>query len=129
MLLDGSINPGEMISFNHSALGAVADWIQRKIGGLIPAEPGYHSLKIFHRLRGGLTQVKVQCLTPYGMAKCAWKIEGENIILEVSVPSNTCAKVTFLGRETTQVESGSVVWCWSIPDKTPISAVHSLSTI
>src|SRR5665648_1144760 len=29
MLPDGSINPGEMTSFNHYALGAVADWLHR----------------------------------------------------------------------------------------------------
>jgi alpha-L-rhamnosidase len=27
MLPDGSINPGDMTSFNHYALGAVADWL------------------------------------------------------------------------------------------------------
>ena len=29
MLPDGSINPGQMTSFNHYALGAVADWMHR----------------------------------------------------------------------------------------------------
>ena len=28
MLPDGSINPGSMTSFNHYALGAVADWAE-----------------------------------------------------------------------------------------------------
>ena len=32
MLPDGTINPGEMTSFNHYALGAVADWLHR-VGG------------------------------------------------------------------------------------------------
>ena len=41
MLPDGTINPGEMTSFNHYALGAVADWMHRTIGGIAPAEPGY----------------------------------------------------------------------------------------
>ena len=41
MLPDGSINPGEMTSFNHYALGAVADWMHRCIGGIAPLEPGY----------------------------------------------------------------------------------------
>src|SRR5438552_2735998 len=29
---DGSVNPGEMTSFNHYALGAVADWLHRTVG-------------------------------------------------------------------------------------------------
>ena len=33
MLPDGSVNPGEMTSFNHYALGSVADWLHRTIGG------------------------------------------------------------------------------------------------
>ena len=40
MLPDGSINPGEMTSFNHYALGAVADWMHRAIGGHRPARAG-----------------------------------------------------------------------------------------
>ena len=33
MLPDGSINPGDMTSFNHYAFGAVADWLHRTVGG------------------------------------------------------------------------------------------------
>ena len=33
MLPDGSINPGEMTSFNHYAFGAVADWMHRSVAG------------------------------------------------------------------------------------------------
>ena len=36
MLPDGSVNPGQMTSFNHYAFGAVADWMHRVIGGLAP---------------------------------------------------------------------------------------------
>ena len=39
MLPDGSINPGEMTSFNHYALGAVADWLHRTVAGLAPRHP------------------------------------------------------------------------------------------
>ena len=46
MLPDGTINPGEMTSFNHYALGAVADWLHRVVAGLAPATPGYARLRI-----------------------------------------------------------------------------------
>src|SRR5262249_21416887 len=46
MLPDGSINPGEMTSFNHYALGAVADWLHRVVAGLAPGAPGYRKLLI-----------------------------------------------------------------------------------
>ena len=55
MLPDGTINPGEMTSFNHYALGAVADWMHRTIGGLAPLEPGYAKVLVAPRPGGGLT--------------------------------------------------------------------------
>jgi alpha-L-rhamnosidase len=51
MLPDGRINPGEMTSFNHYALGAVADWLHRVVGGIEPAEPGYRTVRIAPRPR------------------------------------------------------------------------------
>ena len=58
MLPDGTINPGEMTSFNHYALGAVADWMHRVVGGLAPAEPGYRAVRIAPQPGGGLTWAK-----------------------------------------------------------------------
>ena len=40
MLPDGTINPGEMTSFNHYALGAIGDWLHRVVAGLAPDAPG-----------------------------------------------------------------------------------------
>ena len=60
MLPDGSINPGEMTSFNHYALGAVADWMHRTIGGLTPTEPGYRRMEIRPRPGGGITHAQAR---------------------------------------------------------------------
>ena len=46
-----------MTSFNHYAVGAVADWLQRTGGGLAPVEPGYRRLEIRPRPGGGLTHL------------------------------------------------------------------------
>jgi alpha-L-rhamnosidase len=70
MLPDGTINPGEMISFNHYALGAVADWMHRTIGGLTPAGPGNRHIRIRPRPGGGLTHCRTSHITPYGLAEC-----------------------------------------------------------
>ena len=40
---DGSVNPSGMTSFNHYALGAVADWLHRRVAGLAPAAPALPS--------------------------------------------------------------------------------------
>jgi alpha-L-rhamnosidase len=118
MLPDGAINPGEMTSFNHYALGAVADWMQRTIGGLASAAPGYRRLEICPRPGGGLTHAQARHLTPYGLAECAWRIEAGSITVEVVVPPNTTATVILPG-SAAPIEAGSGVWRWSIPYQDP----------
>jgi len=119
MLPDGSINPGEMTSFNHYALGAVADWMQRTIGGLTPTEPGYRRMEIRPRPGAGLTHAKVRHITPYGMAACRWKIGYGKIDLNVMIPPNTTALVTFPGSDLAPVEVGSGAWHWSVDYQDP----------
>jgi alpha-L-rhamnosidase len=119
MLPDGSINPGEMTSFNHYALGAVADWMHRTIGGLTPTEPGYRHMEIRPRPGGGLTHAQARHITPYGMAECSWKIEDGKIHLNVIIPPNTTALVTFPGGDMAPVEVGSGIWHWSVEYQDP----------
>jgi alpha-L-rhamnosidase len=119
MLPDGSVNAGEMTSFNHYALGAVADWMHRTIGGLSPTEPGYHHIRIRPRPGGGLTHAKVRHLIPYGMAESAWKIEDGMFDLNVLVPPNTTAFVNLPGGDTSPIEVGSGSWHWSVPYQDP----------
>ena len=113
LLPDGSVNPGEMTSFNHYALGAVADWLQRTIGGLAPAEPGYRHLEIRPRPGGGLSAAHAKHITPYGAAACDWKIEGDRLSVAVVVPPNTQASVWLPGLESAE-EVGSGTYHWEI---------------
>ncbi len=55
MLPDGSINPGSMTSFNHYALGAIADWLHRRVGGLEPEPPAFGGSASPPRPGGGIT--------------------------------------------------------------------------
>jgi alpha-L-rhamnosidase len=64
MLPDGTINPGEMTSFNHYALGAVADWMHRVLGGLAPGAPGYRVINVAPRPGGGVAWASTAHLTP-----------------------------------------------------------------
>jgi alpha-L-rhamnosidase len=119
MLPDGSINPGEMTSFNHYALGGVADWMHRKIGGLAPAAPGYRRMEIYPRPGGGITHAQARHITPYGMAESTWKIEDRKFHLDVIIPPNTTALVTLPGSDTSPAEVGSGTWHWSVPYQDP----------
>ena len=66
MLPDGTINPGQMTSFNHYALGAVADWIHRSIGGIAPLEPGYSKVLIAPQPGGDIRWAKSSLETRHG---------------------------------------------------------------
>ncbi|WP_156759008.1 glycoside hydrolase family 78 protein [Microbacterium karelineae] len=93
MLPDGSINPGEMTSFNHYALGAVADFLHRRVAGLAPAEPGYRRLRVAPLPSPHLEWARASHETPYGRAAVSWTLDGEDFALEVTVPPSTTAEV------------------------------------
>jgi alpha-L-rhamnosidase len=93
MLPDGSVNPGDMTSFNHYALGAVADFMHRVVAGLDSAEPGFSSLRIAPQPGGGLTHAAASHLTPFGLASSSWHREGRRFTLDVEVPPGTTATV------------------------------------
>ncbi|MCA9838955.1 MAG: family 78 glycoside hydrolase catalytic domain [Trueperaceae bacterium] len=119
MLPDGSINPGEMTSFNHYALGSVADWMHRVIGGLAPAEPGYQDLRFAPRPGGELTHCATQLATPYGLAACTWSIADHKIDFKVTIPPNTRAQVSIPGTNLAPIELGSGQYQWSADYKDP----------
>jgi len=125
-LPDGSVNPGEMTSFNHYALGTVADWLHRFVGGVATAAPGYRRFEIQPHPGGGLTHAHARHRSPYGMAECSWKIEAGLLTVEVELPPNTTAHVLLPGRaaEPIEVGSGRHHWSYAYEDlKAPRSAL------
>jgi alpha-L-rhamnosidase len=92
MLPDGTINPGEMTSFNHYALGAVADWMHRVIGGIAPLEPGYARVLVAPQPGGGLTWARTSLETRRGPVSVAWR-QGDELTLDVGIPDQVTAVV------------------------------------
>ncbi|MEV0383210.1 family 78 glycoside hydrolase catalytic domain [Nonomuraea sp. NPDC050643] len=107
LLPDGSVNPGEMTSFNHYALGAVADFLHRTVAGLAPAAPGYGRLRIAPRPGGGLTHASAGLDTPYGPASVAWVRDGETLTVTATVPPGTVAEVDLPGAAPQEVGAGT----------------------
>ncbi|KXH64607.1 hypothetical protein CSAL01_09495 [Colletotrichum salicis] len=64
MLEDGTINPGEMTSLNHYALGSVANWMHAGIGGLSPLDAGRKRFRVRPQLGGDLRHASVEFLSP-----------------------------------------------------------------
>ncbi|ACL38425.1 alpha-L-rhamnosidase [Pseudarthrobacter chlorophenolicus A6] len=93
MLPDGTINPGEMTSFNHYALGAVADWMHKAIGGIRPLEPGYSRVLIQPQPGEGISWARTSLKTPHGEVRAAWTLDGGEFRLEATVPDGVAADV------------------------------------
>jgi alpha-L-rhamnosidase len=107
MLPDGSVNPGEMTSFNHYALGAVADWLHRTVAGLQFATPGGRTLRFAPRPGGGLTSAKATHRSAYGLASIAWERHDGELCVDVMVPPNCNADVELPDTPAVRVTSGS----------------------
>ena len=106
MLPDGTINPGEMTSFNHYALGAVADWMHRVIGGIAPAAPGYARVRIAPQPGGGLTWAKTSLETPHGTVSVSWETTDGGLQVEIDVPDGVEAELALPGTDPVTIGAG-----------------------
>jgi alpha-L-rhamnosidase len=93
ILPDGSLNDTGMTSLNHYALGAVADWLHRTVGGLTATEPGYRAMRIAPRPGGDLTYARLRLDTPHGPVRVCWDVDGLHRRVEVTIPDGTQADV------------------------------------
>ncbi|CAK7203204.1 hypothetical protein SEUCBS139899_005935 [Sporothrix eucalyptigena] len=105
-LPDCRINFGEMTSFNHYALGAVADWMHGTVAGLAPVEAGWRRFRVAPVPGGDLTDARATFKSPYGTVSVVWEIkdeedeeDGTHFDLTVEVPPNSIAEVTLPGQK------------------------------
>lgn len=109
MLPDGTINPGQMTSFNHYALGAVVDWMHRTIGGIAALEPGYAKVLVAPQPGGGLTWARSSLRTRHGLVSVSWSTEDgspEGFSLDVELPDGVTAVVRLPDGEESELTGG-----------------------
>lgn len=106
MLPDGTINPGEMTSFNHYALGSVASFMHEQIGGLSPLEPGWKRVLVKPQPGGTMTSASTSHESPYGLTSVKWHISEGKMNVDIVIPPNVTAKIVLPGLEES-VGSGS----------------------
>ena len=107
MLPDGSINPGEMTSFNHYALGAVADWMHRTVGGIAPLEAGYARVLIAPRPGGDLAWANAAFDSRHGRVEVSWQKTDGELTLEVSLPEGVSGLLDVPGLPRTDLGAGA----------------------
>ncbi len=106
MLPDGSINPGDMTSFNHYALGAVADWLYRVVAGIQPASPGYATIRLTPTPGPGLDWAKGALDTRHGRVECGWQRTVDGFTVDVVVPEGTPVEVVLPDGSAHSVSAG-----------------------
>jgi alpha-L-rhamnosidase len=117
-------------SFNHYALGAVASFMHKYIGGISIEQPGWRQFRIEPKVGGSVKAAKVGHLSPYGRIGCEWKvIDAENgegqLQVKVEVPPNTTAVLALPGRKEEIIGSGhrNYVVAWRKDEAWPPKAI------
>jgi alpha-L-rhamnosidase len=99
-----------MNSFNHYAIGAVAEWMYRVILGINndDAHPAYEQFVVRPIPGGGLTWAKGSYTSIRGKIESSWRVEGGTFSLDVTIPANSSAMVYVPARGAESVtESGA----------------------
>lgn len=92
---DGSFQAISMNSFNHYAYGAIGDWMYKSIAGINydAQEAGYKKIVISPKPGGNFTQADAKLESLYGTIQSAWKIVGNQMTMDVTIPVNTTASI------------------------------------
>lgn len=131
ILPDGTLNSTGMTSLNHYALGAVADWLHRVVGGLSADEPGWTRIRIAPQPGGGLTFARTAHDTIHGRAEVTWRIAIQEMHLDVTVPPGTTATVVFPlhpDHPDAQVGPGTFSWRYPLPPGYGAPVAFSMDT-
>ena len=117
LLPDGTVNPGEMTSFNHYAFGAVADWLHHLVAGLAPDGPGSGLMRIAPEpARPAIDSAASTARPITGPRNRAGRSATIGFKLEAVVPPNTRGNVLVPGETSHRdVGSGRHVWTARIP--------------
>ena len=102
---DGTFQNVGMNSFNHYAYGAIGEWLYQHVAGMSvdPENPGYKHILLAPHPGGGLTNADATYQSIYGKVRSAWKMNGKELVYEVTVPANTTATVTLPTTQTDQL--------------------------
>lgn len=108
VLPDGSINPGQMTSFNHYALGSVCHFLHAHVAGLSAETPGWTRALVRPRPGGTVRWAKASHDSPVGPYTVSWKVDDDTfkMVTTVSVPPNGEAHVVLFGGIDVVVGSG-----------------------
>ncbi|TVY62676.1 putative beta-glucosidase O [Fusarium oxysporum f. sp. cubense] len=116
MLPDGSINPGDMTSFNHYAFGAIAKFMYERVAGLQRVEPGWTKCRIAPLIGAEFSSASAKHVSRHGTISFSWETkkmdqDQEQICLQATIPHGTRAQISLpQGKEEVTHEVGPGKW-------------------
>ena len=108
-MVDKGMGPKGMNSFNHYAYGCVCEWIWETAAGIAsdPATPGFKHIIMKPVPDKRLGHLTAEYQSAAGLIKSAWRFEGDQWILDFTIPEGATATVTLPGEsESKKYESG-----------------------
>lgn len=92
----GGFQASSMNSFNHYSFGGVGRWMYEGMIGITLDEshPGYQQFLLQPEFSSALTYAKGSIESPYGKISSSWRVEGDNLHYDVTVPPNSSAVMT-----------------------------------
>jgi alpha-L-rhamnosidase len=96
-----------MTSFNHYALGAVAQWLHTTVAGLGASEPGYRDIVFRPRPGGGITWASAAHESPYGRVAIRWELDATELTVETTVPTGVTARIEWPDGGVTTLPTGT----------------------
>ncbi len=82
-----------MNSFNHFAFGAVGEWLYSTVGGIVNGGDAFKTIQIRPEPGGDLDYAKTRYESIRGPIATHWQRAGADLIMNVSVPVNTKARI------------------------------------
>ena len=99
--------------------GNLDAWFYQTLAGIRPAAPGFKKILIQPAIVGGLTWVKAHFDSPYGRIVSDWKIEDNQLTMDVTVPANTSATIMVPGKNGGTHEVGSGHYQFTARERIP----------
>ena len=79
-------------SLNHYSKGAVVSFLHRYVAGLQRLEPTWRRFRVAPRPGGGITSAATEHVTPHGRVAVSWRLDGDALHIEVTVPTGCCRR-------------------------------------
>jgi alpha-L-rhamnosidase len=98
-------------SHNHPMFGSVSQWFYSWLGGIQPAGDAYGFNKIIIRpeTHGTLSWVKCSYISINGKIVSNWSKKNGELIMNIEIPANTSAKVSFPSSDPGKIVADGIV--------------------